>query len=114
MCLNRPWQAANQSSSLPLILSVAQAVSLAAGPLSAAGARTLSERPRVDFLAQIELTMDCQKAGVLSMEITPAALPKRIVRVLVRGCGLLWGDPRLPGGVFVASHGRTTARTDAD
>jgi lyso-ornithine lipid O-acyltransferase len=45
----------------------------------------------VDFLAQIELTMDCQKSGVLSMEITPAALPKRIVRVLVRGCGLLWG-----------------------
>ena len=25
------------------------------------------------------------------MEVQPAALPKRIVRVLVRGCGLLWG-----------------------
>ena len=25
------------------------------------------------------------------MEIAPAALPRRIVRVIVRGCGLLWG-----------------------
>jgi 1-acyl-sn-glycerol-3-phosphate acyltransferase len=51
----------------------------------------LSERPRVDFLARMELTMDCQQASILSMEIAPAALPKRIARVLVRGCGLLWG-----------------------
>jgi 1-acyl-sn-glycerol-3-phosphate acyltransferase len=27
----------------------------------------------------------------LIMEIAPAALPKRVARVLVRGCGLLWG-----------------------
>lgn len=45
----------------------------------------------MDFLAQIELTMDCRQASILSMEIAPARLPKRIVRVLVRGCGLLWG-----------------------
>ena len=25
------------------------------------------------------------------MEIAPAALPKRIIRVVVRGCGLFWG-----------------------
>jgi 1-acyl-sn-glycerol-3-phosphate acyltransferase len=35
--------------------------------------------------------MDCQQASILSMEIPPAALPKRIARVVVRGCGLLWG-----------------------
>ena len=53
--------------------------------------RSLSERPRVDFLAQIEKTMECQQASILSMEIVPAALPKRIARVLVRGCKLFWG-----------------------
>lgn len=35
--------------------------------------------------------MGCRQASILSMEIAPARLPKRIVRVLVRGCGLLWG-----------------------
>ena len=35
--------------------------------------------------------MDCQQASILSMEIVPAALPKRIARVIVRGCGLLCG-----------------------
>jgi 1-acyl-sn-glycerol-3-phosphate acyltransferase len=36
--------------------------------------------------------MDCQQASIfLSMEIAPASLPKRIARVIVRGCGLLWG-----------------------
>lgn len=35
--------------------------------------------------------MDCQQASILSMEITPAALSKRMVHVLVRGCGLFWG-----------------------
>jgi hypothetical protein len=44
----------------------------------------------VDFLAQIELTMDCQQDSILSMEIAPAALRKRIARVVVRGCGLFW------------------------
>jgi hypothetical protein len=37
------------------------------------------------------LTMDGQQASILSMEIVPAALPKRIARVIVRGCGLLCG-----------------------
>jgi hypothetical protein len=54
--------------------------------------RTLSERQFVDFLAQIELTMDCHRASIfLSMEIAPAALPKRIARVIVHSCGLFWG-----------------------
>ena len=35
--------------------------------------------------------MVCQQASILPMEIAPAALPKRIVRIIVRGCGLLWG-----------------------
>jgi lyso-ornithine lipid O-acyltransferase len=35
--------------------------------------------------------MDCQQASILSMEIVPAALPKRIARVVVRGCGLFGG-----------------------
>lgn len=35
--------------------------------------------------------MDCHQASILWMEIAPAALPKRIVRVIVRGSGLLWG-----------------------
>jgi len=52
----------------------------------------LSERPRVDFLARLELTMDCRQASIfLTMEIAPAKLLKRIARVIVRGCGLFWG-----------------------
>lgn len=36
--------------------------------------------------------MDCQQASIfLPMEITPASLPKRIARIVVRGCGLFWG-----------------------
>jgi lyso-ornithine lipid O-acyltransferase len=35
--------------------------------------------------------MDCRQASILSMEIAPAALPKRIVRVILRGCSLFWG-----------------------
>jgi 1-acyl-sn-glycerol-3-phosphate acyltransferase len=34
----------------------------------------------------MDLNMDCQP-----MEIAPASLPKRIARVIVRACGLLWG-----------------------
>jgi 1-acyl-sn-glycerol-3-phosphate acyltransferase len=34
--------------------------------------------------------MDSQQASILLMEIAPAALPKRIVRVIVRGWGLFW------------------------
>jgi 1-acyl-sn-glycerol-3-phosphate acyltransferase len=35
--------------------------------------------------------MDCQQASILSMKISSAGLPKRIARVIVRGCGLFWG-----------------------
>jgi 1-acyl-sn-glycerol-3-phosphate acyltransferase len=36
--------------------------------------------------------MNCQQASIFSpMEIVPASLPKRIARVVFRGCGLLWG-----------------------
>jgi 1-acyl-sn-glycerol-3-phosphate acyltransferase len=36
--------------------------------------------------------MDYQRTSIfLPMETAPALLPKRIARVIVRGCGLLWG-----------------------
>lgn len=36
--------------------------------------------------------MDSRQASIfISMEIAPAALPKRIARVVVRGCSLFWG-----------------------
>lgn len=35
--------------------------------------------------------MDCWASQHLVMEMAPAALPKRIVRIVVRGCGLFWG-----------------------
>jgi 1-acyl-sn-glycerol-3-phosphate acyltransferase len=92
MSLNRRWQAANQSSSLPLILSVARRLPLWRKLPSPDVQRPLSERPRVDFLARMDLNMDCQQANrLLPMEIVPAALPKRIARAIVRGCGLLCG-----------------------
>lgn len=40
----------------------------------------------------IDLNMDRQQPGSSSpLEISPATLPKRIARVIVRGSGLLWG-----------------------
>jgi 1-acyl-sn-glycerol-3-phosphate acyltransferase len=46
----------------------------------------------VDFLAGIDLNMDCQQSQFfLSMEPVSASLPKRTARVMARGGGLLWG-----------------------
>jgi 1-acyl-sn-glycerol-3-phosphate acyltransferase len=88
MSLNRRRQAANQSSSLALILSVARSLSLWR---KTAFAGCLKERSRVDFLARTGLTMACPQASILPMEIVPASLPKRIARVITRSCGLFWG-----------------------
>jgi lyso-ornithine lipid O-acyltransferase len=91
MCFNRRRQAANQSSSLPLILSVAQSLFLIQAALRDMCNDRYQNARAWTFLRSWDLTMDCQQASILSMEIVPAALPKRIARVLVRGCGLFWG-----------------------
>jgi hypothetical protein len=66
----------------------------------------------VDFLAQIELTMDCQQDSILSMEIAPAALRKRIARVVVCGCGLFW-ESSVAKVNFSSSSFRFTDRMQA-